>query len=121
MQIISYILYGSFIALLVIAFIEFLYSKAKKIYHKTLRYETSFSTAKVLNKKHEEEYDFYLQGTVHHDEEFNVYLMYEGKQYCFNSKKLYKSVHAGDMACILVHKGYNKKNKLKHTYITIDE
>ncbi len=51
--------------------------------------------------------------TQYYDEEYNVYLMYEGEEYCFDDENLYNSVNVGDMIRVLVHKGYNKQNELK--------
>ena len=57
----------------------------------------------------------------HHDEEYNVYLMYDGEEYCFDDENLYNSVNVGNMVRVVVHKGYNKHNQLKHVYLSLEK
>lgn len=124
MDIIMSILLGCTVLLIVGLLIWIIYEIVIAIYHKTLRYETFPSSAKVCNAKYEEEYTTWIYSgktmiPQFHDEEFNVYLMYEGKEYCFDDEELYNSVNIGDIIPVLVHKGYNKKNELKHIYLSI--
>ena len=126
MDIILYVLLGILILMLVGLVIWLIYEIIIAIYHKTLRYETFPSTAKVCNKEYEEEYTTWIMSgktmiPQFHDEEFNVYLMYEGEQYCFDDKDLYNSVNISDNVRVLVHNGYNKKDELKHIYLSIEE
>lgn len=91
---------------------------------KSLRYETFSAKARVCKKKYEDSYTtISMVGTVpvpqHHDEEYNVYLMYKGKVHCLNDKDLYQKVDVGDVVSVLVHKGYNKNGELKHVYLRL--
>jgi hypothetical protein len=53
-------------------------------------------------------------------EEYNVYFVYAYNNHVFNNKELYEQVKSGvDSFEIIVHKGYNKKGRLKHVYYTI--
>ncbi|MBR4110805.1 MAG: hypothetical protein IKK43_03870 [Clostridia bacterium] len=54
----------------------------------------------------------------YHAEEYSVCIKYDGKEFCRDDEKLYKSVEVGDEVRVLVHKGYNKHNKLKHIYLS---
>ncbi|MCI9178008.1 MAG: hypothetical protein HFJ28_05560 [Clostridia bacterium] len=107
-----------------------IYEGIMQAYYDTLRYETFSDTAKVCSKKYEEEYittkilpvGKVMVPQIHcHDEEYNVYLMYRGEKHCFNNKDLYNLVNIGDSVCILVHKGYNKKNELKNVYLSVKQ
>lgn len=103
-----------------------LYEVIKAAYCKTLRYEEFPDNAIVKRKEYVGEYTSSTWGEKafmpqYHCEENNVYLMYEGKEYCFNNKKLSNQVNEKDKVPVLVHKGYNKANVLKHTYISIDD
>ena len=124
------IIIGILILLIVGVVIWMFYEIIKSIYHLTLRYETFPSVAKVCKKEHENEYTTTTMMTVgnvmvpqfrHHDEEYNVYLMYEEQQHCINDEDLYNSVNIDDVVNILVHKGYNKKDEVKDVYLSTEE
>lgn len=130
MDIFENILFGLIVLLIVGLAIWLIYEIIIQIYHKTLRYETFPSSAKVCNKKYKDEYitttrmmvgKVLLPQTHYHDEEYNVYLMYKGGQYRFDDKELYNSVNIGDIVRVLVHEGYNKKGELKYVYLSIEE
>lgn len=128
--------YGSF-AVSVIAVVGLIiwgiYEAYKAIRNKLLRYEELPELVKVGRKKHEDAYTTFIPMTIStgkstittmtptpHDEEFNVYLIYEGKEHCFNNKDMFESLKVGDTVKVTVHKGYNTIGKLKNTYLTID-
>ena len=130
MDIILYLLLG----ILILTFVGYVtwlvYKIIITIYHKTLRYETFSSTAKVCDKDYENDHTVTICTMVgkkmipqiyHFDDEFNVYLLYDGKQYCFDNEDLYNSVNINDNVSVLVHKGYNKNDELKHVYLSIEE
>lgn len=126
MYIILSILFG-ILALLVIWIV---YEIIIAIYHKTLRYETFPSTAEVFEKEYEGAYNTTTMVMVgktmtpriqYHDEEYNVYLMYEGEEYCFDDEDLYNSVNKGDMIPVVVHKGYNKHDEVKNVYLSLEQ
>ena len=124
MDIIMSILLGCIVLLIGGVLIWIIYKIVTSIYHKTLRYETFPSSAKVCNAEYVEEYTtwIYCGKTMipqFHDEEFNVYLMYEGTEYCFDDEELYNSVNIGNNIPVVVHKGYNKRNEVKHIYLSI--
>ena len=117
------LMFGVYVIRLIYEFLIFTYQK-------TLRYEKFQSTAKVCKKEYvNDDDDDYataiMVGKVcipqihYYDEEYNVYLMYQGEQYCFDDRKLYNSVKIGDTVRVFVHKGYNKKKMLKHVYLSI--
>ena len=130
MDIILNILLGILVLLCAGIVIWYIYEIIIAIYHKTLRYETFLSTAKVCKMEYEDGYTtthminmgwtMIPQGR-HHDAEYNVYLMYDGEEYCFNDEKLYHSVNVGNMVRVVVHKGYNKHNQLKHVYLSLEK
>ena len=130
MDIILNILLGILVLLLAGIVIWIIYEIIIAIYHKTLRYETFPSTAKVCKMEFEDEYTTTTMIMVgktmipqkyHHDEEYNVYLMYDGEEYCFDDENLYNSVNVGNMVRVVVHKGYNKHNQLKHVYLSLEK
>lgn len=100
------------------------------IYSATLRYEeTPNVLVKVEEKQYEEPYVttsmIYAGKTVipqtnYHDEEYNVYVSYEGKTYCINDKSLYERVDIDDNVYVCVHKGYNKNGEEKRIYLTAE-
>lgn len=100
------------------------------IYPATLRYEEIPNiSVKVEGKQYEEPYVttsiIYAGKTVvpqthYHDEEYNVYVSYEGETYCINDKSLYERVDINDNVYVCVHKGYNKKGEEKHIYLTAE-
>lgn len=94
------------------------------IYRKFLRYETVFSDVKITKVK-------LSSGCFHPvilmiektwmdktDDENNTYYkvecIYEGKKYCTYTTILHYSV--GNIVPVEVHKGYNKKGKIKDVY-----
>lgn len=100
------------------------------IYPATLRYEEIPDVSvKVEGKQYEEPYVttsmIYVGKTMvlqthHHDEEYNVYVSYEGETYCINDENLYKRVNVNDNIYVCVHKGYNKKGEEKNIYLTAE-
>ena len=70
---------------------------------KILRYETFHADVPVCKK----EYITLSEKVMvpqFHDDEYNVYLLYEGKPYRFVSEKLYKTVNVGDIVRVEVHR-----------------
>lgn len=129
MKIILCILAGGIVLCALIMVVYLVNEIIMAIYHKTLRYEVFLDTAVVCNKEYEEGYTtttvlpvgkVMVPQTHYHDEEYNVYLMYEGAKHCFDDEDLYKKVSIGDECHVLVHKGYNKFNQLKNVYLSID-
>lgn len=130
------IYYGSFAvsAIGCIGLIVWLiYEIYKAIRNKFLRYEEFHKLVSVGRKKHQNAYTTSIPMTIStgkstittmtpviHGEEFNVYLIYEGKEYCFNNEEMFNSLEVGDMVSVTVHKGYNIKGDCKNTYLTID-
>jgi len=130
MDIILNILFVILVLLLVGALIWLFYKIIMVIYYKALRYETFPSTAEVCKKEYKDEHStttMILVGkvlvprTVHYDAQYNVYLMYNSEKYCLDDEILYNSVNVGDIVRILVHNGYNKRNELKHVYLSVEE
>lgn len=130
MDIILNILSGILALLIGLIVIWIIYEISIAIYHKTLRYEQFPSTAKVCKMEYEEEYSTttmvmvgktMIPQTHHHAEEHNVYLMYDDEEYCFDDENLYNSVNVGDIVRVIVHKGYNKHDVLKHLYLSLEE
>lgn len=53
-------------------------------------------------------------------EEYNVHYVYGYRNHVFNNKELYDKISKGEKTFeIIVHKGYNKRGRLKHIYHTI--
>ena len=105
------------------------YMIGKWLYRKTLRYETYPDKAVVCGKKYEKPYTsismmpagkVMVPRTIHHEEEFNVYLEYEGKKHCFDYEDLYNEIKIGDTLDVFVEKGYNKFGKVKHVSLSIE-
>ena len=120
------IIFGIFgiIALVVVGLVICLiYEIAMAIYRKTaLRYETTRDVAKVVYKDYDDNFAMqyatktYPLGLF---DEYNVYILYNGKKHCFDDEDLYKKVKVGDIVHILIHNGYDKHGELKHTYLSI--
>lgn len=53
---------------------------------------------------------------IFHDEEFNIYLVYKGNEYCFDDKYMFDSLKVGDKVKVVVHEDYNRKGERKNTY-----
>ena len=116
------------VALMALGLVGFLYCTAVTEYRKRLRYKTFHEQAKVMRKTYKEgetESTYTVVGNMmfpfHEDyytDEYRVYVMYEGKRYCVINETFYNAVNVGDDVRVLVHKGYNKYNKLKFTYIS---
>ena len=126
MDIILYILIGILVLFVGGLIVWGIYALVVAIYRKTLRYETFPSTAKVCNKEYEDEYTTYIMiGEImtpqFHDEEYNVYLLYEGEEHCFDYEDLYEKVNVDDVIRVIVHKGYNKHDEVKHVYLSIED
>jgi hypothetical protein len=116
-------------ALIVLAFvclaIWIIYEIAIAIYHKTaLRYETTRDVAKVVEKNYDDNYAMQIATKTYPlglYDEYNVYIWYNGKKYCFDDENLYKKVKVGATVHILIHNGYNKHGELKHSYLSIEK
>lgn len=74
--------------------------------NKFLNYETFEANVKVVDKEYE-------------DEEFNVTVTYDGRNYYFDNEDLFNSVEVGDIISAQIHIGYNKNEIAKHTHVTI--
>lgn len=111
-----------------------IYDAYLAIRNKFLRYEESYKLVKVGRKEHKDAYTTHIPMTisagktrittmtpVFHDEEYNVYLLYKGEDYIFNSEDMYQSLKVGDEVNVVVHEGYNLKGELKNIYLTIPE
>lgn len=126
--------YGIF-AIVVIVIVELIiYEVYIEIRNKFLRYKDFSKVVKVGRKKHQDAYTTYMPITIStgkntittmtpifHDEEFNVYLVYKGEEYCFDDEDMFDSLKVGDKVNVVVHKGYNRKGELKNIYLTIVE
>lgn len=55
----------------------------------------------------------------HYEEEYIVYVMFEGNEYSFINEKLYYETCVDEVIFVCVHKGYNRKGKLKNIYLTL--
>lgn len=96
----------------------------------TLRYERFHDIpVEVCKKEYRKPYNEFLQRQkgknsfieiVHHEEEFIVYVMFEGREYCFINERLYKEVCINEIIFVCVHKGYNRKGKLKNICLTLE-
>jgi len=56
----------------------------------------------------------------HHNEEYNVWLEYKGELYCIDDEELFNDVEENEKVRVWVNKGYNKKGKVKHIFLSID-
>ncbi len=115
-----------FIALVVVGYVIWLiYEIAMAIYRKTaLRYETTRDVAKVVDKKYDDNFAMQMATKTYPlglFDEYNVYILYNGEKHCFDDEVLYENVKVGDIVHILIHKGYDKQGKVKHTYLSIGE
>ncbi len=103
-------------------------------YNKLLRYEEFDELVDVGRKDHQDAYTTCTISSVStgkaiittitpifHKEEFNVYLIYKGNEYCFDDKDMFDSLEVGDKVKAVVHEEYNQKGELKNTYLTIAE
>ena len=129
MNIILFFLYIVLTILLLSTLIILIWLTADFIMHLTLRYETFPSQANVCRKKYRPSYTTTTLSKVgkitvpqihHHSAEYNVYLMYNGEEYCINDKNLYNSVKIGNMVRVFVNKGYNKRHQLKDVYLSLE-
>lgn len=101
------------------------YKLGKAFYRITaLRYETTRDLAKVVRKEYDDNF-IYQVATESYPlglfDEYRVYIVYNGKEYCFKNKDLYKEVHVGDLVNILIHKGYDKHGQLRYISLRIEE
>lgn len=126
-------LYGifgiSFLVMLIgviIAIGALIYAIEMKTYRKKLRYEIYPDTAKVKSKEHVAAYTttcmvligkIMMPQTTYHSEKFNVCLVHDGKEYCFNNEEMYNLLEVGDSVYVMVHKGFNKRNEVKDIYL----
>lgn len=54
-------------------------------------------------------------------EEYNVYYIHHYKEHVFNNKELYEKAKAGmKYFYVTIHRGYNKKGRVKYVYHTVD-
>ena len=129
--------YGTFaicVIVIVGVIIWLIYIVYIAIRNKFLRYKHFSKVVKVGRKKYQDAYTTYMPITIStgktttttitpifHDEEFKVYLVYKGDEYCFNDKDMFDSLKVGDKVKVVVHEGYNRKGELKNTYLTIVE
>lgn len=111
-----------------------IYEACIATHKKVLRYEEFYELVDVGRKDHQNAYTTYTSSSafngktviaiiaqIFHDEEFNVHLVYKGKEYCFNDEDMFNSLEVGDKVKVIVHEGYNQKGKLENTYLTIAE
>lgn len=107
-----------------------IYEFALSIYHSTLRYDTDPDIAVVSDKRYQAAYTTttmmyvgktFIPQTHFYDEEYNVDLTYEQEPHTFNNKELYDSVNIGDQVNVLIHRGYNNHDELKHVYLSIND
>ena len=115
-----------FIALVVISLVVWLvYKLAITIYNKTaLRYETIRDVAKVVDKNSTNTIAVQIATRMYPPFfifQYNVYILYNGEEHCFDDANLYKEVEAGDNVYVLIHNGYNKNGELKRTYLSIEK
>lgn len=117
----------TFLATLVIGAIS--YEIVTSLYYGTLRYEVTQSTAKVNDKNYLDGYTTTTMMKIgktmvpqvhNHPEEYIVYLLHDGSIHRFNSKALYNSVKLGSIIPVSVHIGYDKRNREKHKYLTLN-
>lgn len=94
---------------------------------KAIRFETTIIEAKVSKKNYVAEYtttNIIMAGQIafpleeYHSEEFNVFITFDGQEFCLNDKDLFSRVNFGDFVKVRFIKGY-KKNKLVSTKIEL--
>lgn len=111
------------IGFMVVIAIGLIYKILSALYHKTLRYETSSKIAKVTKKEAADEYTATMAGKtvapVKYGKKFIVYLSCDNEEFSLNDEELYNSVTIGEAVNIIVHRGYNKRSVVKHTFITL--
>lgn len=115
-----------FIALVVLSLVAWLvYELVIAIYNKTaLRYETIRDVAKVISKTPYNTIAMQIATKMYPPVllfQYNVYILYNGEEHCFDDANLYREVETGDNVCVLVHNGYNKNGELKRTYLSIEK
>ena len=102
-----------------------IYEIAMEIYCKTaLRYETTRDVAKVVDKDYDDNFVLQIATKTYPlglYDEYNVYILYNGEEHCFDDEDLYEKVKVGDIVHILIHNGYDKHGELKDTYLSIEE
>lgn len=130
------VLYYDIFAICVIAIVGLIVWIIYELYiasrNEFLRYEEFHELVEVIRKNYQKEETNYIPMTIStgettttimtpifHDEEFNVYLVYKGNEYCFNDEDMFNSLKVGDKVNVVVHEGYNQKGDLKNTYLTI--
>lgn len=105
------------------------YLLVEDFYIRHLEYETFEDTAVVDSCEYEEPYTTTTMMKVgkvmvpqlhHHDEEYNVWLEYEGELYCIDDEELFNSVEENEEIRVWVNKGYNRKGELKYIYLSIN-
>ncbi len=52
---------------------------------------------------------------------YNVYVLYEGEEYCLQNEELYDTVEIGDTIEVTVTKSFDKDGKMKNTEISIED
>lgn len=117
------VFFGTAILLTLIAFLHDFFSD---IYRKTLKYQTTHSQATVTKLGYIDAHMKWIRMgrksiPIWQDKQYNVHLLFEGSEYRFNDQDLYFKVNIGDTVSIIVHQGYNKKGKIKHQYLSIDD
>ncbi len=99
-------------------------------YSKPLKEVKFLSVAKVTKKEHPERINFnniirYGKNLIiqnyDRNELFNVFLVYNGIEYCISDKELYQKVAVGDIIGVIVHKQYKQNGKLKKIYLSVKD
>lgn len=102
----------------VFASIIFVFVKLKP---KATRFETTICQAKVVRKNYEPDCmsnecafigSMYLPVKKYHFERYNVFLIYDGCEFCIDDKNLFATANFGDYVEIKLTKGFDKKNHL---------
>ena len=124
MNIIIFLLAGIGLLLLLVGILILIVYGVKAIYRYSLTYEEEKTVATVKAKEYSDEYTLgeVYYGARHPLESYyasyDVCLTYRGKEYWFDSYELYTNFEIGDEVPILVKNAYNRKGKLKNTYIS---
>ena len=85
-------------------------------------YETFHDFAIVVNKEYEKSNNTVnyvpagvtmIPVVVNHEAKYEVYVLYEGKEYCIDDKRLYERANLGNEVVVTVKKGYINSNHVK--------
>ncbi len=98
----------------------------KAYYLSNLRYEVTPATAVVCGKCHSVPapiampIGYSIENKIaYYEMKYNVYVVYEKNIFYINDKALYEQTNINDTVNVLVHKGYDKHNQCKNTYLTV--